>query len=203
MQGEGGRREKENNHSLPRLPWHLDVCSLLLYAPSAILISDWNHTLYNNSGCTKRSISTNTVTFLTVYPESTASFLRWKWTELHTAFRYSMDCYTHTPPIQRTAQWWLLWSLVLPRLLNSFIFGLKECWAENYHNLNNWTLIISSWPTTLYIYTLLCIYISELCLVFLSHSYLTSQSQPSSMLLRKTEYCQQSLWPRSSHPFAL
>lgn len=207
MGGEGGRREKENNHSLPHLPWHLGFSSLLLCALSAVLLPDWSLTPYN-SVCTRRPIPTNTVHFLWISPESTASFLRWQWAKPHTAHRYSMDWYTRTPrtDLHNSTVTVALEPSPSPAPKLSLIFDLEECWAENYHNLrsDNWTLTISSWPTTLHIHALFCIYITELCLFyFLSHSYLTSQSQPPPILLRKTACCQQPLAPHSLHPFTL
>lgn len=200
MGGEGWRREKENNHSLPHLPRHLGFCGLY-YASSTVLFPDGSLTLYNNSVCTSRSLPTNSVTLLF-------------W--IHCFFpEVDMNKTAHSIQVQHGLKcvyivnlWYsketVAWQLsCFSASKTYFIFDLKEWWAENYHNLrsNNWMLTISSGSGTLHINTLFCICIAEFCPFFFLTQLLNFSE---SVFIRVTQKkCILLSASNSSHSFTL
>lgn len=155
---------------------------------SAVLFPDWSLTLYNNSVCTSWSIPTNSVSFFWICPESTASFLRWN----------EPNCTQHSGTAWTCWYTSDLWNSIVTVALEpssfsapkiQFIFDLNECWPESYHNLrsDNWMIPISSWLAKLHIHTLLCIYITEFCLVFFVTQLLNFSEQALTHITQK--YC--------------
>lgn len=198
MGGGGRRTERGNNHSLPCPPQHLGFCGLC-YAFSTVLFPDWSLTLYNNSVCTSRYIhpSLNLFCIHCLFPE------------------VDVNKTAHTIQVQHGLKYVYIvdswYSKVMVALEPSFfsasqtcfIFDLKECWAENYHNLrsNNWMLTISSGPGTLHINTLFCICIAEFCLFFFLTQLLNFSESVFIHVTQKK--CVLSTASNSSHSFTL